>query len=140
MCDATPHFMPQGRDSEFVAMLNAFRPSGGLFRGNDILCISWNSTLQAEGSHCQEGTPFSFSWADANWLPLFQFQLPGWSLRPGIEPVLRELRPLLDSWELARWFSTPNDWLQGAIPADLIRTDPRAVFDAARADRFLIAG
>jgi hypothetical protein len=46
----------------------------------------------------------------------------------------------MDAWELAQWFSDPNQWLHGARPADLIRSNPFAVIQAARADRFIMAG
>jgi hypothetical protein len=62
------------------------------------------------------------------------------SIRPEAAAVLAELAGTFDDWELASWLAEPNAWLQGRTPVDALRAEPRAVLDAARADRFVARG
>jgi hypothetical protein len=57
--------------------------------------------------------------------------------RPELSQVFAELTPVYDPWELASWFAQANPWLAQRIPADMLYTDPSAVLQAARADRFI---
>ena len=74
---------------------------------------------------------------------MFQFDLVGASpsiLRPGVASVLAELGEVYEGVELALWFVTPNNWLSGAQPAQVLRGNPEAVLQAARADRYVACG
>jgi hypothetical protein len=51
--------------------------------------------------------------------------------------VVRELRDVYDDEELARWFVGDNEALGGRVPADVVATEPDAVLEAARTDRFI---
>jgi len=82
----------------------------------------------------------SLDWQGQTWLPMFQFQGPSLVLRPALRPVLADLGDVFDSWELLEWFTQPNGWLHGALPAQAIASDPAAVAEAARADRFVARG
>ena len=62
------------------------------------------------------------------------------SPRAGLQQVIGELREVFDDRELAEWFATPNCWLGGGAPAVRLASEPLAVIDAARADRFVAAG
>ncbi len=79
-------------------------------------------------------------WNDEFWIPMFQFDLQDFSVRPGVVEVLAELSPVLGSEGLADWFATPSPWLDGRCPADLIAGDPEAVIRASRVDRTVARG
>lgn len=73
-------------------------------------------------------------------LPLFQFHPSMSALRPGMAALMAELSGVMDDWELAQWFASPNLSLNGAWPAVMLATQPILVLEAARLDRFLIDG
>jgi hypothetical protein len=58
----------------------------------------------------------SFEWQSQTMLPMFQFDLPGLTLRPCVAEVVQELRDVFDGWDLALWFAESNAWLCGAAP------------------------
>lgn len=131
------------RNHKFVELLNAFRRSGGLARvpevaarfqthgGNDVSPLAdWITKRQV----------ISFEWQSKQWMPLFQFNPVGLSLRAGLNHVLDELLGVCDNWELATWFAQPNAWLAGCAPADMLAVAAPQVLKAARAERFVAAG
>ncbi len=63
-------------------------------------------------------------------------------MRPldGVVAVTTELKDVFDDLELADWFIKANAWLGDDAPADRVITDPPAVLEAARADRFIARG
>jgi hypothetical protein len=73
-------------------------------------------------------------------VPLFQFGPGLASPQPGLLPVLAELRDVFDDRELAAWFAAPNGSLGGRRPADVLATDPHAVHETARLDRYVARG
>ncbi len=127
----------------FIGMLNAYRPSGGLARAQEV------------AAKCQPGMRMSknilanwmfrrkvicFEWQSKIWMPLFQFNLRDMTLQPSLGDALSELVGVLDSWAVANWFSQPNAWLAGAIPADAWATSAPEVIQAARAERYVALG
>jgi hypothetical protein len=82
----------------------------------------------------------SFEWQAKRWLPLFQFNPVGLSLRTGLKDVLIELLGLCDDWEVATWFARPNPWLAECAPADMLAVAVPQVLNAARAERFVVTG
>ena len=75
-----------------------------------------------------------------NYLPKFQFDFDHMTVRQGVREVISELRAPFDNWELAQWFTRPNNWLDGRSPAASIAANPADVLQAARADRFVAMG
>lgn len=73
-------------------------------------------------------------------VPNFQFSGAQFARRPEVASIISELRSALDDWELASWFVTPNTWLDEALPASLINSDAKRVYEAARVDRFVACG
>lgn len=63
--------------------------------------------------------------------PAFQFAADG---RPHsvIASVLSLFGPDTGEWQIALWFVTPNGWLDGKRPIDIMISDPDAVVEAAR--------
>ena len=127
-------------DGQFIAMLNAYRGSGGLARDKELLsfsrrCCSFDAGTLASWS--AEREVIGFFWQSRTWLPLFQFNLPDMTLAPALGQILAELIPVYDPWELANWFSQPNPWLADCVPAEALEPDPLAVLQAARVCRFI---
>lgn len=127
-------------DDQFVAMLNAYRGSGGLARKESLLALSSRRCgLDADTleTWVAQREVIGFEWQSRTWLPLFQFNLFDMTRPPALGQVLTELIPVYDPWELASWFAQPNPWLADRVPADALEHDPSAVLQAARADRFI---
>ncbi len=128
-------------DAGFVTLHNAFRASGGLASGDEV-AVRMN--VAGEGGYARLARRivgrqvFSFAWNDAFWLPLFQFDTQNWSVRDGLRPVLSELLGVMDGWSIAVWFVQPNDELGGNSPLVLWETQPSAVFQAARLQRYAL--
>jgi hypothetical protein len=54
--------------------------------------------------------------------------------------VSAEFAGALTADEISRWLLHPNEWLDGAAPADACAFDKPAVLAAARADRWVAIG
>jgi hypothetical protein len=77
------------------------------------------------------------SWQGAMLLPAFQFEHAIVAVRPCCAVVMQELCAVFDEWELALWFTSPNEWLDGESPINSLTVVPNEVLQAARADRFI---
>lgn len=131
------------RDRQFVAMLRSFRETGGLARGDEVaelLAHRGTGDVSRLARWIVSRDVIGFDWRGELWVPLFQFELGGMTLRTGVAQVTQELAPEFDPWALAVWFSTPNAWLSDRSPAEAVGDDVVAVTEAARADRFALAG
>jgi hypothetical protein len=120
---------------EFVDMLAAYRRSGGLASGEEVLHRSQRCRSPAAASEPRQRTLICFQWAQKFWLPWFQFDRVDMSLRPGLVEVIAELAPEVDGWGTALWFARPNRWIANARPVDVIDECLPSVLAAARADR-----
>lgn len=129
----------------------AFLDTGGLVSGDELTELLRQHVQGDEGVVAVEPVSLVARWIvthsvvaiDSPWgrmLPLFQFDLPRAAVHAGMRPLLCELRGAFDDAELAMWFVTPNDWLAGACPAQVMHTDLAAVRQAARSDRFVAVG
>jgi len=128
------------RDAEFVALLDGYRPSGGLARAEEVMTLlecHGDLGLARLARWIVERSVISFEWQSQTWLPWFQFNRAGMTRVRGLAPVLAELSAACDPWELAHWFVRPTSYLAGRMPAEMLRCDPDAVFDAARVERFV---
>ena len=127
-------------DDQFVAMLNAYRGSGGLARDGELVALSRHRSgpdADTLAKWIAEREVIGFEWQSRTWLPVFQFNLFDMTRPPALEQVLAELNPVYDSWELANWFAQPNPWLADRVPAETLELDPFSVLQAARASRFI---
>lgn len=86
------------------------------------------------------GEVFGLRWRGSIWIPMFQFDLTDLSSKSVVQTVRMALGRSFDDWELASWFTSPNLWLQGRRPVDLLDSDSPSVLEAARADRFVTEG
>ena len=130
-------------ERQFVAMQAVCRRSGGIASDDDVLLLLRRCSDQPLSKLARwivSRHVVSFKWHARTWLPMFQFDPVDMSLRPGVAAVIRELSDVFDDWELMAWFTSPNEWLRDMAPVDAIAASPAAVFDAARADRFIAGG
>lgn len=131
------------KNHQFVELLNAFRRSGGLARVPEVAARfqSYNvNDVSPLAAWVNRREVISFEWQSMLWLPLFQFNPVGLTLRAGLSSVLVELAGIYDDWDLANWFAQPNPWLADRAPADMLAVAAPQVLNAARAERFVEAG
>lgn len=131
------------RNNQFVDMLNAFRRSGGLARAQEVACRfkSENSgNVSPLAGWIDNRQVISLEWQSKIWMPLFQFNPSGTTLRAGLSAVLSELIQVHDDWGVATWFSQPSSRLAGGTPADLLAASASQVLNAAFAERAAAAG
>jgi len=131
------------KNQQFVDLLNAFRRSGGLARMPEVAARfqmhGFNNVSPLAG-WINKREVISFEWQSRLWMPLFQFNPMGLTLRAGLSDVLAELPEAYDEWEVANWFAQPNPWLAACAPADMLAVAAAQVRNAARAEHFLEAG
>lgn len=115
---------PSTVDQQFVSMLQAFRPSGGLVPLTEVVqCFEahegpsgaelqgWISRRMVLCLHCQAQL----------WLPWFQFNRASRTPHIQLRTVLGELNAVHAPWEACRWF-TPHT-RDGARPGRRPRSD-----------------
>lgn len=130
-------------DRQFCLMERAFRPTGGLVGGDEVVRLLRRRSDQPISMLARwivSREALSIEWHARTLLPLFQFKLADMNLRPEVTTVLRELSDVYDDWGVALWFANPNAWLDHSAPVDVMGRDAGAVMDAARADRFVVRG
>jgi hypothetical protein len=130
-------------DATFVAMLGAYRCSGGLARVDEVVTLLEGAGHPAVATLARwivDCSVIGFEWEAQTWLPWFQFGAADHVPGPALRAVIAELHSAYDGWELAHWFARPNSALAGCAPVDRIVHDADAVLQAARADRFIAKG
>lgn len=131
------------RNNQFIELLNAFRCSGGLARVPEVAArfqLDGSRDVSPLASWINRRQVICIEWQSRQWLPLFQFNPLGLTLRAGLSAVLAELVGIHDDWQLASWFAQPNPWLADGVPADLLALAAPQVLNAAQAERFVVAG
>ncbi len=130
-------------DERFVALLDAYRASGGLGRGDEVVNVlmgAGQGDLPTLARWITNGDVLCLSWQREIWLPLFQFGRRASASWAHLRQAIQELHAVYDAWELAEWFVQPHAGLKDETPVSRITTDGRAVLEAARADRFILRG
>lgn len=127
-----------------MAMLDAYRGSGGLARAQEVLNMfkrCGGPGVAALARWIVSRELICFEWQAQTWLPVFQFSRQGLTPDPRLRPVFAELTQIYDHWDMATWFSLPNPWLGQCAPVDSLGSGHgSAVLDAARAERFALSG
>lgn len=129
-------------DARFESLLRASRAFGGLAREHEVMLRLAGRRFDPDRQLADwkaQGQGIHFRWNADEWWPLFQFD-SSMGLRFDVARIVAELHPVFDSWALAEWFVEPNRWTEGRPPLDLIESDWSCVTQAARGDRFLVAG
>jgi hypothetical protein len=138
----TPAWLPDNEiDHAFINMLDSYRSSGGLARAKEVFNLFKNRSdlgVAALASSIARRGVLSLQWHCELWMPLFQFERQGMTIKPTLEPVFKALNPVFSPWGLAHWCSQPNRWLDGESPADTLDADAARVLRAACADRFAL--
>jgi hypothetical protein len=127
-------------DRQYLAMELAYARHGGLVEGNDVarrLRRRSSQPISLLAHWIVERNIVSFHWRGRLLVPDFQFEAPEMMPRPEVARILSELTPFLDDWDVALWFSRPNAWIDDQSPIDVIASNPNAVLQAARADRYI---
>lgn len=140
---ASPLMQEQQKNYRFVCLLNAFRCSGGLARVPEVAARFQTygaNDVSPLASWINKRQVISFEWQSKLWMPLFQFNPVGLTLRAGLRGILAELVEVYDDWELATWFAQANPWLEDRAPADMLVVAAPQVLNAARAERFVDTG
>ena len=127
----------------WLSIAAAFADSGGLVSGDELAELIRQQSLHDDRLQVSQPVSLVARWIvsglaismDSPWgsvLPLFQFDLQRAVLHPEVPMVCAELRGVLQGVELALWFVTPNEWLEGERPALIMRTRLSEVRRAAR--------
>jgi hypothetical protein len=98
----------------------------------DARGVTANNARQWISRHRREGRLFSVIHEGETLIPAF---LLDEHLEPRVEsqPAISALRGAgEDGWALWAWFATPTGWLGGRVPAELLRSEPEVVTEAAR--------
>ena len=137
---------------QWLATVSAFADTGGLVGPDELAdLLRQHSDLSSWPPLTPQPVSLVTRWIvsnvvvaiDSPWgrmLPLFQFDLPRGVVHPCMRPLLSELRGVFDDVELALWFVTSNEWLNGRRPAHAMHDDLPAVRLAARTDRYVALG
>jgi hypothetical protein len=140
-CDGSGH-CAAGDSRLFAAMGKAYRASGGLVRGDDLVHVM---AARRYGDYLSLARQIvarevlSFDWNDSFWLPMFQFDPRDLSLRPELRELIKRLHTDMDGWNLSVWFAQPNARLRQFAPVDRLSTDLQGVLAAAHADHIGLA-
>jgi len=134
---------PSTVDQQFVAMLQAFRPSGGLVPLTEV--VQWFEAHKGPSGAELQGwisrrMVLCLHWQAQLWLPWFQFNRASCTPHVQLRTVLGELNAVHAPWEACRWFTQPNPWLGHRPPVDRLLHDLSGVLDAAHADRLIANG
>jgi hypothetical protein len=124
--------------SSFVALLEAFRATGGTAPGDIVgrlLEEHQVGNAVSLATLIYTGQVFGFEWRASLWIPVFQFDADDLRLKAAPQRVRAALPPVWSGWAVAAWFATPNAELDGCCPADRLGTDTEgnAVLRAAQA-------
>ena len=126
-------------DAGFVAMMEAYRATGGIARCSDL--ILWFGDQQgisfvdfAKRVALRE--VLAFEWAGIFWAPLFQFEPYSLALRSGPRKVLAEMATAVDGWACTAWFARPNSGLNCSAPVDEVNSNLSEVLTAVRVSKF----
>lgn len=119
----------------FIAMLEAYRPTGGLAPGN-FLHRSLEDHQRGDLSRLvrliADRRIFVVDWRGESWIPMFQFDGHDLACQPGPALVRKELKTLSSGWAIAAWFGRPNAMLDGCRPVNAMASDLAGVLEAAR--------
>ena len=119
----------------FIAMLEAYRSTGGLAPGHflhESLQNHQRGDLARLARLIVDRRIFVLDWRGDSWIPMFQFDGRDLACKPGPALVRAELKALSSGWAIAAWFARPNAMLDGCRPANVTESDLASVLEAAR--------
>jgi hypothetical protein len=136
---------------QWLTTSTAFADTGGLVSGDELAelirrqgdvaaHVSLSQSVSLVARWIVSHSVVTIDSPSGRMLPLFQFDLPRAAVHPAMRLLLSDLQGVFDDAELALWFVTPNDWLDGACPARAMHSALPAVRQAARSDRYVALG
>jgi hypothetical protein len=136
---SVPALPLQVEDRRFAELFKKLVPFGGMLSGDALRYMHRASQSGLMLGHALLRCDLiEVQWRHSLWLPVFQFQVTTWDTLPNVNLVVAEFFPVLQGFDLAEWFLTPNAWLQNRRPLEIVKEEPEAVVRAAQADRFLL--
>ena len=130
-----PEIAEMPGSSAFIALLEAFRATGGVAPAHVLECLLGERTVSGVMSLPAlifAGEIFGFPWRGRLWMPMFQFAPDDLTVRPGPRRVRQMLPSSWTEWALASWFAAPNHLLDDQRPADVLESNLVATMGAAR--------
>jgi hypothetical protein len=124
---------------DFIDLLDAYRPYGGLSRMQGLLA---GGRVRCDGQDrlvkdlVDSGELIAFSWHDAVWMPMFQFDMLGLGVEPKPHAIVTTFGFGYDGWAVASWFVQPNPWLESQFPIECLGSRLSDVMYAARSHHF----
>jgi hypothetical protein len=81
------------------------------------------------------GKIFALNHEGVDYFPIYGLD-PAQGFRPfsGLVSVISTLTPMKDGWAMAFWFASPNTFLDGKRPKDVLSTNPSGVLSAAKVE------
>ena len=140
---APPSDLLRHADPLLARMCAAYRRHGGLVLAEEAWATGTRGAAPgiAHLARCiVERRVVHFYGNGGSWLPLFQFNRSDMTVKPALQSVLSELDSAYDRWEVAQWFVSPHCELAQRMPVEVFATDPLAVAQAARLDRYVANG
>ncbi|RYG56553.1 MAG: hypothetical protein EON56_03920 [Alphaproteobacteria bacterium] len=123
---------------DYVCIWDCYEQGGGLCKLSTLIQEISGSTRWHQIPDLLEdvndGKLVAFPVCHQVWLPRFQFDA-GYGVLNPVRRSVALLRCHLDSVEMALWFCTPNELLEGEPPMDAVHSIPESVVLAARARR-----
>jgi hypothetical protein len=119
-------------------VLHTFERSGGMWTGVEVERMLQRRTARPISLLARwivDSLVISVAWRGDYLLPAFQFDVANATVRRPVFALLEALDGTLKDLDLAAWFASPNEWLDGVAPVDMIDRDPEAAIDAAFAER-----
>ena len=132
-----------GSNFQFITIATAYARHGGVLRADEVaeqMRSQWDQPVSILANWIVSRALITIDWHDDILIPMFQIESHSRGLRPGCREVIAELKDVMDSWEMARWFVTSDPWLGGQAPVDMLASSWQEVFHAARAARFITRG
>jgi hypothetical protein len=109
-----------------------------IIRGGDLIPFAENSQHDAEGldeknlhEWLRTGRIFALSYGGMNYIPAYAFDDATHQPFACLEAVVAVLKTQNDGWGMAFWFTSPNNFLGGKPPKDLLLFAPERVLVAA---------
>lgn len=94
------------------------------------------------GNTAKNRSAIASRWTDEKKIFWIRFQnktlYPGFQFKdgepiPAIAEILKDMPPAFTGWDLAFFFTTPNAYLDGKLPLDLLKLNPKKVIPIAHA-------
>ena len=129
--------------NQLMAIEASYARHGGMLRADEValsMRSDWEQPISVLAKWIVSRTMITIDWHSEILIPVFQIDFHSRGIRTGCREIVAELRDVMDDWEMASWFATPNPWIGGVPPVDMLGASWQSVVDAARIARFIVRG